>query len=898
MRMKSKIEPFVHLNTNPCKMCMPMGAVTAFYGLQKCITILHGSQGCSTYIRRHMATHYNEPVDVASSSLTEQGTVYGGEENLLKGLKNVIDLYEPEVIGVATTCLAETIGEDIKRIVEKFYVAHPEHSNITILPVHTAGYGGTQFNGYFDTLTQIVSQVKMSTKKHEKVNVVTGMISPADTRYLKRIFSLFNIEVIFLTDISTNLDAGFSKNYNRLPSGGTSIEEIKEMAGSRMTIEFCSIPLAASPGKYLEAHYGVPCKVLNLPMGLRDTDTFYQLLAEISQSPIPEELTAMRNRYLDAMVDSHKYNSGGRAIIYGDPDFVLGAVRLCTENGIMPMVVATGSICTQLKELVEEELTDLANRYFIDEFQVVDDIDFKRIEALALKYKVNLLIGHSDGRRIEEEHHIPLVRRGFPIHDRVGGQRLRTLGYEGSLTVLDELSNALLATTETSFRKNLFNAYYKEENATKLEEIKEDIQAKKEPIQNDDRLEVKNMLSKEVMIEKTKTHPCYNCGAHDYARIHLPIAPKCNIQCNYCVRKFDCPNESRPGVTTSILTPEEAFERFKYVKEKLPNLSVVGVAGPGDALANFEETKKTLQLIRAYDPEITFCLSTNGLMLPLYAQELVDLGVSHVTVTVNAVDPKIGAKIYKYVDYMGMHFIGEAAAAILLTNQLNGIKLLTSKGVICKVNIVTLKGINDEHIDQVVDKMRELECYMTNIMQLIPVKGSAFEDLPMASQVEINKIRKRCGESMKQMYHCKQCRADAIGILGEDLSIELASCKGKCTSKEEDQRLYRFAVASKNGMIVDQHFGYVEEFYIYDYQGEEAKYIEKRKVNKYCRGKEACDDQADKITRIIDSIEDCQGVITLRIGESPKRRLKEKGIKVFSTYDRIPDAIKKAAAQI
>lgn len=895
MRMKTKIEPLVHLNTNPCKMCMPMGAVTAFYGLQKCITILHGSQGCSTYIRRHMATHYNEPVDVASSSLTEQGTVYGGEENLLKGLKNLIDLYEPEVIGVATTCLAETIGEDTKRIVEKFYERHPEHSHITILPVHSSGYSGTQYNGYFNTLTQIIAQVKMSMKKHTKVNVITGMISPADTRYLKRVFALFNIEVILLPDLSSNLDAGFSKVYNRLPSGGTSIEEIKEMAGARMTIELCGVPLALSPGKYLQEHYEVPYKALNFPMGLRDTDAFYKVLSELSDNPVPEEIKAMRSRYLDAMVDSHKYNSGGKAVIYGDPDFILGTVRLCAENGIMPVVVATGSICPELRGLIQKELEDVATRYFIEDFQIVDDIDFKTIETLALKHKANLLVGNSDGRRIEEKYHIPLVRRGFPIHDRVGGQRLRTLGYEGSLTFLDELSNALLSVTETTFREHLFDAYYKEESATKREEMKQEATRENTQYPSDDMQEVKAMLSKEMMLEKTKTHPCYNCGAHNHARIHLPVAPKCNIQCNYCVRKFDCPNESRPGVTTTILTPEEALERFKDAKEKLPNLSVVGIAGPGDALANFEETKKTLELIRAYDPDITFCLSTNGLMLPLYAQDLIDLGVSHVTITVNAIDPKIGAKIYKHIDYMGMHFIGESGAAILLTNQLIGIRLLTDKGIICKVNIVTLKGINDEHIDTVVAKMKELGCYITNIMQLIPVKGSAFEALPMASQVEINKIRKRCGETLKQMYHCKQCRADAIGLLGEDLSIEIGKHQGGCNTKKEiNQKNYRFAVASKSGMIVDEHFGHVEAFYIYDYQGEEAKYIEKRKVNKYCQGKDVCDEKEDKITRIIDSIGDCQGVIALRIGESPKGKLKERGIEVFSTYDHISEAIKKA----
>ncbi len=201
MKTKTKVEPLVHLNTNPCKMCMPMGAVTALYGIKGCMTILHGSQGCSTYIRRHMATHYNEPVDVASSSLTEQGTVYGGEENLLKGLSNLIELYHPEVIGVATTCLAETIGEDIRGIIDKFYNLHKEHEKITIIPIHTAGYGGTQFDGFIATLYSIVSQVKMSTFKHHKINVITGILSPSDALYLKQTYASLGLEPILLPDL-------------------------------------------------------------------------------------------------------------------------------------------------------------------------------------------------------------------------------------------------------------------------------------------------------------------------------------------------------------------------------------------------------------------------------------------------------------------------------------------------------------------------------------------------------------------------------------------------------------------------------------------------------------------------------------------------------------------------
>lgn len=259
----------------------------------------------------------------------------------------------------------------------------------------------------------------------------------------------------------------------------------------------------------------------------------------------------------------------------------------------------------------------------------------------------------------------------------------------------------------------------------------------------------------------------------------------------------------------------------------MDNLKVVGIAGPGDALANFEQTKETLKLIKEYDKEVTFCLSTNGLMLPMHAKELIDLGVSHVTVTMNAVDPKIGAKIYKHIDYMGVRYEGETGAAILLANQIAGLKYLTSNGAICKVNIVMLKGINDGHIEEVVKTAKELGCEITNIMQLIPVKGSAFEELPLVSNKELMEIRKKCEVHMKQMHHCRQCRADAIGTLDNDVSIQYRSMLNDDISKAKTLKK-KFAVASKSGMLVDQHFGHADEFYIYESDGENARFVEKK----------------------------------------------------------------------
>ncbi len=864
---------YVNLNVNPCKMCMPMGAVTAFYGIKGCVSILHGSQGCSTYIRRHMATHYNEPVDIASSSLTEQGTVFGGENNLIKGLENLIKLYDPEVIGVATTCLAETIGEDINGIIKKFFALHPD-TKTKIIPVSSAGYGGTQYEGFFKALKAIVSNIEMDSEKNEMINIIVPNISPADTRHIKDICKKMGLDCIILPDISENLDGGYKKNYSKLPKGGTSIKEIAKMAGARYTLELSAlISDEDSPAKYLKETFGVPFERLDLPVGLEFTDAFIKKLVSLG-GKMTDEIKNARERYLDAMIDSHKYNAEGRAAVFGEPDFVNSVAKLCCENGTIPVVAATGSVCKGFKEKLESYIKPVAEAAMEENFAVLDDIDFEKIEKLAIDLKANLMIGSSDGRRISEKQKIELIRCAFPIHDRVGGQNTRILCYEGSLELMYRIANSVLARKEENFRHEAYEKYFDKKALKEEKNLKMDLKAEN--------------------LQKTLTHPCYTCGAGKYARIHLPVAPKCNIQCNYCVRKYDCPNESRPGVTTEVLSPSEAFEKYITVKETMDNLKVVGIAGPGDALANFEQTRETLKLIREYDKEVTFCLSTNGLMLPMYAKELVELGVSHVTVTMNAVDPKIGAKIYRHVDYMGTRYDGETGAAILLANQIAGLKYLTSNGVVCKVNIVMLKGINEGHIEEVTKMAKELGCEITNIMQLIPVKGSAFEGLPLVSNKELMEIRKKCEVHIKQMHHCRQCRADAIGTLDNDVSI-----KYRGISKEEDLKAKslkkKFAVASKSGMLVDQHFGHADEFYIYESDGENARFVERRPVSKYCSGNEDCGDSGERMDMILKAVGDCDAVIALRMGDSPMRKLKEKGIEIYITYDSIEHAVKNAA---
>lgn len=860
-----------------------MGASLALSGIRGCISILHGSQGCATYIRRHMATHFNEPVDIASSSLTEEGTVFGGEKNLISGLENMIQLYDPEIIGVATTCLAETIGEDVAGILKKFREKHPE-SQVKIVNVSSAGYGGTQYEGFFRALRALTEQISEECEKGDYINVITPQISPADTRWLRSFLDEAGIQYILLPDLSENLDGVSVSVYERLKKGGTSVREIQKMSGAKLTIEMSDfIEDSVSPAVYLKERYGVPFERIPLPTGIGAMDRFMDIV-ESAGGKITERMKKERGRYLDAMVDAHKYAAEARVCIFGEPDFVKSVCSLCCEIGAVPVIAATGSVCPDLREALQDMMQEASDRVFAGDFLIADDADFDHIDKWCGEYGINLMIGSSDGRRIAAERRIPLIRCAFPIHDHVGGQRVQTLGFEGSFFLIDGIANDMLDRVHSTYREELSEKY--------LKGAKE-----KHAVENGE----KNLRLQAAV--KTASHPCFSCsGCSTYARMHIPVAPRCNIQCNYCVRKFDCPNESRPGVTTEVLSPQEALERYKEVKKAYPELSVVGVAGPGDALANFEETRKSLELIREYDPSVTFCVSTNGLMLPIYADELIRLGVTHVTVTMNACDPEIGAKIYRHIDYMGMKLKGSEAASVLLANQMAGIRMLSQRGVVVKVNCVAIKGINDIHILEVTKKAKELGAFMTNIMPHIPVKGSALEGIDRLNQKEIDRLREECEMNILQMRHCRQCRADAVGRLEEDMSIRFRKNEKDGKSQSSDKPCLRFAVATKSGMIVDMHFGRAEEFYIYETDGKNVKFVEKRNVSRYCSESD-CSDKNGSDGRSIDSrieqmiriIGDCSCVLALRIGDSPQTRLKQLGIRAVSTYDTVEHAVLSAA---
>ncbi|SFR15536.1 nitrogenase component 1 [Desulfoscipio geothermicus] len=454
--MPRETKHYRNVNENPCNMCMPMGGILPFKGIEDAMVIIHGSQGCSTYMRRHIAEHYNEPIDVGSSSLNEKGTIYGGSQNLFQALDNIRKVYKPRLIGILTSCLAETIGEDVEGIARD-YLKQRGLDDFPLVAVSTPGYGGTHSEGYWLAVKKTVVALARPTEKHDGINVIVPNLSPADIREIKRILELMDIKYTLLPDISETLDRPIARPYTKIPPGGTKVEAIRRMPGAAATIQFgITVEENVSPGRYLQSQFGVPLYNLPVPMGVEATDMFVGLLAGLAGGSVPKTLELERGRLLDCMVDSHKYNAQGRGAVFGDPELVYAVVRTCAENGLYPAVVATGSGNTGLEDLLEPVLADCPG-----EVRFHNETDFAQIRTTCRETGVNIAIGHSDGKYLTEKEGIPLARMGFPIHDRVGGQRLLSVGYTGTTMFLDRITNTLLEYKHKNYRAAMYRKFYR-----------------------------------------------------------------------------------------------------------------------------------------------------------------------------------------------------------------------------------------------------------------------------------------------------------------------------------------------------------------------------------------------------------------------------------------------------
>ncbi len=282
-------------------------------------------------------------------------------------------------------------------------------------------------------------------------------------------------------------------------------------------------------------------------------------------------------------------------------------------------------------------------------------------------------------------------------------------------------------------------------------------------------------------------HPCFNVEArHKYSRVHLPVARGCNIQCRFCNRKYSCVNESRPGVTSAVISPAQALDYFNLINEIIPDVSVAGIAGPGDAFAAPELTLETLKLIKSNYPEILFCIATNGLNIIPYIPELKYYGATHITITINAVEPSIGERVYAWVRDRNNIYRGYEAARLLSLRQLEAVKQLKHSGFKVKVNCILIPGVNDEHIEDVAREAGRLGADIFNCIPLIPVEGTEFENLTPPSPRLVFDIRQKCSQHIKQMYHCQRCRADAAGLLHENRNEEIKEILDRVLSRTRE----------------------------------------------------------------------------------------------------------------
>lgn len=426
---------------NACRQCAPLGASIVFKGLSGTIGLIHGSQGCSTYIRRYMISHFREPVDIASSSFTEETAIFGGGDNLKKSLVNIITLYEPECIGIASTCLSETIGEDIKAFVLEFM---HENRNI-ILPeivcVSTPSYRGSHLEGFHETVLTCVKHFSGISKGPCDAVILPGMVSPSDIRYLKKIMKLYFKEPVVFPDYSDTLDGGLWDRYYPVPGGGTSLNSIKRIGNAETVIEFSgNMENDYSAGEYLKESFGADVQRIHIPIGVRLTDLFFDVLSKVTGKGIPESVEKERARVLDLYVDGHKYVFGKRVLLFGDSNLVTGLFSFCQETGLFPVLCCAGNKNSNFKTSIEE-LKDNSSGY---ETVVLDNADFKEIEEAAGLMNIDLMIGNSKGYKISDKLGIPLIRTGFPIHDRLGAGHIVHVGYSGAQSLFERIVNCFL----------------------------------------------------------------------------------------------------------------------------------------------------------------------------------------------------------------------------------------------------------------------------------------------------------------------------------------------------------------------------------------------------------------------------------------------------------------------
>lgn len=429
------------LTINPAKTCQPIGAMYAALGIHGCLPHSHGSQGCCSYHRSTLTRHYKEPIMAATSSFTEGASVFGGQANLLQAINNIFSIYNPDVVAVHTTCLSETIGDDLNQIISKAYEEGKAPEGKVILHASTPSYVGSHITGFASMTEAMVKGLSESSgNKNDTVNIIPGWVEPSDMREIKRIMKEMGIKFIMFPDTSDVLDAPQTGKYEFIAKGGVTVEELRKTGDSKMTLALGSYA-SKQAAITLEGKCKIKFMTLDLPVGLSATDRFMMALSEVSGHSVAESLADERGRLVDAITDMHQYLYDKKVALFGDPDQLIPLTEFLMEMDMKPVHIVSGTPGKKFEKRIRSILGSK-----VPEANVKNGrgADMFLLHQWIKNEPVDLIIGNSYGKYIARDENIPFVRMGFPILDRIGHSYFPTLGYMGGLRILEKILTAIM----------------------------------------------------------------------------------------------------------------------------------------------------------------------------------------------------------------------------------------------------------------------------------------------------------------------------------------------------------------------------------------------------------------------------------------------------------------------
>ena len=427
------------LTVNPAKTCQPIGAMYASLGVHSCLPHSHGSQGCYAYHRSTLTRHYKEPVMAATSAFTEGSSVFGGQANLLQSINNIFTVYKPDVIAVHTTCLSETIGDDIPQIINKAQSDGKIPKGKFVFHANTPSYVGSHVTGFSNMTKAMVDYFAQTNGKQQKqINLIPGYVEPSDMEEIKRLATMLGVKSIMFPDTSNVLNGPQNGKFKMFPKGGVSIDQLKLTGTSIGTIGMGELTSGAA-AKALDTKCKIPCEILDLPYGLEGTDIFIDTLRRLAGVNVPESIDIERGRMLDIITDMQQYFYGKTVGLVGDPDQLIALTKFLVSIDMYPIHIITGTPGKKFEKRIKEITKDVPH-----EVNVKAASDMMLFHQWVKNKPVDLLIGNTYIKYIARDEDIPFVRHGFPILDRIGHSYFPTVGYRGGMRLLEKILDALM----------------------------------------------------------------------------------------------------------------------------------------------------------------------------------------------------------------------------------------------------------------------------------------------------------------------------------------------------------------------------------------------------------------------------------------------------------------------